>query len=132
MAGLGLAWPGCTFVVRPASLGLLSQQRGRVPRGWTQARLQGLGSLLLHSVGQIHGGGKKLPLSWEHLGSHLQGVQVWGGGQAVVIFCILPETKDGSGPGHALKTPGVQGGRGDECIDNSSVCVQVLGSAMKM
>lgn len=55
-----------------------------------------------------------------------------GEGRTVAIFCILAEAKDGPGPGHALKRPAVQGGRGDECADSSSVCVQVLGSAMKM
>lgn len=50
----------------------------------------------------------------------------------MAIFCILAEAKDGPGPGHALKRPAVQGGRGDECADSSSVCVRVLGPAMKM
>ena len=128
MAGLGLAWPGCTFDVRPASLGLLSQQPGRVPGGWSQARLQGLGLLLLHSVGQIQGGGwgggeETPPLMGAPGKPHCRGCRCGEEGRTVAIFCILSETKDGSGPGHALKRPGVQGGRGDECIDNSTVCV---------
>lgn len=82
--GLGLAWPGCTFSVWPASLGLLSQQLVRVPGGWSQARLQGLDSLLPHSVGQIQGEGERERGSTSHGSTWeatLQRVQVWGGGQ---------------------------------------------------
>ena len=63
---------------------------------------------------------------------HCRGYRCGEEGRTVVIFWILSEAKDGSGPDHALKRPGVKGGRGDACTDNSSVCVQVLGSAMKM